>query len=163
MGPPLRMRYTPFGCSLKKRRGVVTGACTKSHLLANPGGVLVPLPPRAKELARRAKPHTGKTPPADLCSRGCDLLFGIGRADRSTAQQVVHTDTVKVGEFVKRSNRNIQIAQFIVGICGLMNIQKRGKFFLGKVAVFAQITNTKLIHINHPKILWVKGISHISF
>jgi len=27
------------------------GACAKSHLLANPGGVLVPLPPRAKELA----------------------------------------------------------------------------------------------------------------
>jgi len=34
-----------------------TGACAKSHLLANPGGVLPPLPPRAKEVAPQGEKH----------------------------------------------------------------------------------------------------------
>lgn len=91
------------------------------------------------------------------------LLFGIGSFYRSAAQQIIHADTVEVGKFVQGRNRHIQIAQFIIRICGLVNIQQDGKLFLRQVTVLAQITYTKLIHKHHPKILWVKGISHIAF
>ena len=102
-------------------------------------------------------------PPSSEGGVDAASLLGIRRADAGAAQEIVHTDTVEIGEFVQNENGNVEIAQFVIGICGLMNVQKECQLFLRKVAVFAQIADTKLIHNNHPKILWVKGISHIAF
>ena len=72
-------------------------------------------------------------------------FLGIRCFDRRAAQQIVYADMVKIGQLVQHGDRNIQVAQFIVGICGLMNIQQLGKFCLRQVTIFTQITDTKLI------------------
>ncbi len=79
------------------------------------------------------------------------LLFGIGSFYGRAAQKIIYADIIEVGEFVQRWDRYIQIAQFIIRVCGLVDIQKDGKLFLRQVTILAQITDAKLIHKHHPR------------
>ena len=91
------------------------------------------------------------------------LLFRRRCFDVCPAEQIVYTDTVKVGKLVKHRYGDVQPSQLIVGICGLMDLQIGGQLFLRKVTVFPQITNSQLFQCDHLRILCRKGYSLIAF
>ena len=90
-------------------------------------------------------------------------LLWVRRLHIGAPQQIVYTHSIEIRQLMKNRNRNIQIAQFIVRIGRLVDIQQLRQLFLREVFIFPQVTNTQRKHINHPKLLWVKGISHIAF
>jgi len=100
-------------------------------------------------------------PASHLCCRS--LFRRIGPGLIGAAQQIVHTDAVEIGQGMECIDRNIQIAQFIVRVCALVYLQKLGQVFLFQVSILSQITDSVLIHVDHPNTVWDMGISHIDF
>ena len=93
----------------------------------------------------------------------CTLFFGIRLFLVGSTQKIVYTDTIEICQCVQYGNRNIQSAQFIIGIGRLMYFQKLGQAFLIQVFIFPQVTKSILIHNNHPGLLCIKGYSLIAF
>ena len=84
------------------------------------------------------------------------FLPGVGPGLVGEAQEIVHTGVEKFRQLSQRLNRNIGLAQFVVGIGGLMHIQKFCHIFLGEIPILPQGPEM-FKHIYHPRPLWVKG------
>ena len=78
------------------------------------------------------------------------LFPGIGLFLVGSTQQIVYTDSIEICKCVQHGNGNVQLAKLIIGICGLMHPKQVGKLFLLEISVFPHITQTVLIHNNHP-------------
>ena len=58
------------------------------------------------------------------------LFPGIGLFLVGSTQKIVYTDSIEICKCVQHGNGNVQPAQLIIGICGLMHPKQDGKIFL---------------------------------
>ena len=75
---------------------------------------------------------------------------GIRRFDIGAAEEVIHADVVVVRERVEDAHRDIEPTKFIVGICGLVDLEHLCQILLLQVPVFPQVPESVHIHLNHP-------------
>ena len=107
-------------------------------------------------------PYRYKKPPS-FGTAAFPLFLGIGLFLVGSTQEIVYTDIVEICQGMENGNRNIQSAQLIIRVSCLMDFQKIRKVFLLQIPVFPQVTQTILIHNNHPELLCIKGYSLIAF
>ena len=86
------------------------------------------------------------------------LFLGIGLFFISSTQEIIYTNPIEICQCVQYRNGDIQSAQFIIRIGRLMDLQKVGKVFLLLVPIVAQVTETGLLHYNHPGFIMHQGI-----
>ena len=101
----------PSGSSLAERKGYVLVFVTVFSLFPNS----LPL----------ISPQVNKNfPMADICPQKERLFLRIRRFRVGSTQKIVYTDLVEIRQCMDRLDRNIQPAQFIVRICGLVYLKQ---------------------------------------
>lgn len=78
------------------------------------------------------------------------LASGVGRFDIGTAEEIIHADFIVVCQTVEDAHGDVQPAQLVVGICGLMDLEHFGQILLLQVPVFPQVPESVCIHVDHP-------------
>ncbi len=78
--------------------------------------------------------------------RAVSLLLRIWLFLAGSAEQIVNTGAIKIGQSMQCRNGNIQISQFVVRISGLMDLQKLGYGLLRQIPILTQITQTVIFH-----------------
>lgn len=89
----------------------------------------------------------------DAVSVSVFLCPGVRLPDVGQTQEVVDAGVIEKCQLLECVDWNIQIAQLIIGIGCLMNLQDFGHFRLRQVFIFPQ-SSQMLQHTHHPKILW---------
>ena len=63
-----------------------------------------------------------------------------------TAQEVIHTDLIKIRQNVEGSYRHIELIQLIIRIGCLVNLQDFRQVFLLEILILTQITQSIFVH-----------------
>jgi len=104
-------------------------------------------------LSQRTNPRCGAS--------GVWSLSGIGLLFRRSAQQIVDTGVIVICQLVQDIDRNVQSAQFVIGICGLMDLKMVRQSGLLQVMVLPKVPQSVSVHSITHKLLCFKGYSLI--
>ena len=71
-----------------------------------------------------------------------DLFLRVGGFHIGPAQEVVHADTVKIGQLIQGFRGNVPSAVFVVGVAGLGAVQQLRQILLLQVTILPKVADS---------------------